>query len=122
MFIPLFSGGFRFSLFLMFTILSLPCAMAAFILYYWNKNSIFNSVLYALPSGALFAETAAVAVNLIIHHTFLFQFAMDITGGILFAILFFKRAKSKSLYAASVFVSMALFYFVLYHREVATWF
>ena len=37
MFIPLFSGEFRFSLFVLFTVLSIPCAIAAFILYYWNK-------------------------------------------------------------------------------------
>ena len=46
MFIPLFSGGFRFSLFVLFTVLSIPCAIAAFILYYWrlchNKWLIFD--------------------------------------------------------------------------------
>ena len=31
-FIPLFSGGFRTSLFILFTICSIPCAIAAFIL------------------------------------------------------------------------------------------
>ncbi len=41
-FIPLFSGGFRRSLFVMFTILSIPCAIAAFILYYWNKDHVLQ--------------------------------------------------------------------------------
>ncbi len=41
MFIPLFSGGFRRSLFVMFTVLSIPCAIAAFILYYLNKDNLF---------------------------------------------------------------------------------
>ena len=59
MFIPLYSGGFRFSLFVLFTVLSIPCAIAAFILYYWNKDCVFNSILYALPVGALIAETIA---------------------------------------------------------------
>lgn len=52
-FIPLFSGGFRTSLFILFTICSIPCAIAAFILYYWNKEHIFNSILYSLPVGAV---------------------------------------------------------------------
>ena len=42
-FIPLFSGGFRTSLFILFTICSIPCAIAAFILYYWNKEHIIFS-------------------------------------------------------------------------------
>ena len=46
-FIPLFSGGFRTSLFILFTICSIPCAIAAFILYYWNKEHIFNSIMEA---------------------------------------------------------------------------
>lgn len=60
MFVPLFSGGFRFSLFVLFTLLSIPCAIAAYILYYWNREYIFNSILYSLPIGALAAEATAI--------------------------------------------------------------
>lgn len=62
MFIPMFSGGFRFGLFILFTVWSIACAIAAFILYYWNREHIFSSVLYSLPVGALFAETIAVFI------------------------------------------------------------
>ena len=90
-FIPLFSGEFRLSLFLMFTILSVPCAVAAFILYYWNKDKTYSSILYALPVGALLAETFAVAVKLILHHNFLFQFIMDLAFVIIFAVSFITK-------------------------------
>ena len=43
LFIPMFSGGFRTSLFVLFTILSIPCGVAAFILYYWNKDNVFKA-------------------------------------------------------------------------------
>ena len=72
-FIPLFSGGFRTSLFILFTICSIPCAIAAFILYYWNKEHIFNSILYSLPVGALAAEAIVIFIYFLGHHTFLFQ-------------------------------------------------
>lgn len=120
-YIPMFSDGFRFSLFLMFTLLSIPCAIAAFVLYYWNRDEFYNSILYALPVGALFAETIATSINLIINHTFLFQFIMDLIGGSIFAVLFFKKSKNKRIYLISVIVCLIIFYFVLYHREVATW-
>lgn len=121
MFIPLFSGGFRFSLFVLFTVLSIPCAIAAFVLYYWNKDNIFNSILYSLPIGALIAETIAISVYLSKYHTFLFQLLMNCVGIVVFGILFFRRAKSRVVYVGSVIVSTLLFYFVLYHGEVSMW-
>lgn len=120
MFIPLFSGGFRLSLFVMFTVLSIPCAIAAFILYYWNKDNIFNSVLYSLPIGALVAETIAITMYFTKYHTFLFQLLMDSVGIIILGILFFRRVKSRSIYAIAFVISTVLFYFVLYHGEVSS--
>lgn len=110
MFIPLFSGGFRFTLFVLFTVLSIPCAIAAFILYYWNRDNLFNSVLYSLPIGALVSEVIAVSMYFLEHHTFLFQLLMDCIGVIAFFLIFFKRAKSKVFYiAASIISSLIIF-------------
>lgn len=120
-FIPLFSGGFRTSLFVLFTVLSIPCGAAAFILYGWNQNNTFNSILYSLPVGALIAETIAISVYFSIYHSFLFQLLMNSVGIIAFGILFFKRANCKAIYAISVILSTLLFYFALYHREVSMW-
>ena len=120
-FIPLFSGGFRTSLFVLFTVLSTPCGIAAFILYYWNKDNAFNSVLYSLPIGALAAETIAISVYLLKYHTFLLQLLMNSVGVIVFGILFSRRVKSKVIFVVSLMLSTLLFYFVLYHREVSMW-
>lgn len=110
MFIPLFSGGFRFSLFVLFTVLSIPCAIAAFILYYWNRDNLFNSVLYSLPIGALVSEVIAVSMYFLEYHTFLFQLLMDSIGIIVFFPIFFKRVKSKTLYIfASIVSSLIIF-------------
>lgn len=111
LFIPMFSGGFRTSLFVMYTVLSIPCGIAAFILYYWNKDNVFNSVLYSLPIGALAAETIAISVYLSKYHTFLLQLLMNSVGIIVFGILFFRRAKSKAIFAVSLILSTLLFLF-----------
>ena len=113
MFIPLFSGGFRLSLFILFAILSIPCAVAAFILYYWNRDSILNSVLYSLPLGALAGEAVAVFVYFFQQHTFLFQLLMDIVGTIIFFLLFIQKAKSKKVFIIS-FVLITLFVYFLF--------
>ena len=110
MFIPLFSGAFRFSLFVLFTVLSIPCAIAAFILYYWNKEHVFNSVLYSLPVGALVAEAITVSIYFLEHHTFLFQLLMDIIGAIVFLFMFYRRVRSKGLYLISVIISSLVFF------------
>lgn len=112
MFIPLFSGGFRFTLFLLFTVLSIPCAIAAFILYYWNRDNLFNSVLYSLPVGALVSEIIAVSMSFPEHSTFLFQLLMDSIGVIAFFPIFFKRAKSKMLYIAASIISSFIFFLI----------
>ncbi len=112
MFIPLFSGGFRKPLFVMFTIFSIPCGIAAFILYYWNKDNLFNSVLYSLPVGALASEAVAVFIYLLKYHTFLFQLLMDIIGVVILGIVFFRKAKSKKLYVISAIISTLIFYFI----------
>ena len=121
MYIPMFSDGFRFSLFIMFTILSIPCAIAAFALYYWNRDKFYNSILYSLPVGALFSETVAIAIKFYMTHTFLFQLLMDGIGTIAFGVLFFRRVKNRYVYLFSIIISFLLFYFILYHREVLTW-
>ena len=112
MFIPLFSGGFRFSLFVMFTVLSIPCAIAAFILYYWNREHIFNSILYSLPIGALVSEVVAVSVYFSEHHTFLFQLLMDSIGTVVFLFMFYKRAKSKVVFLIASVISSFIFYII----------
>ena len=112
MFIPMFSGGFRFSLFVMFTILSIPCAIAAFILYYWNKDSLFNSVLYSLPIGALVSEVIVVSIYFLEHHTFLFQLLMDGIGVIVLFLIFLGKVKSKRLYIMASIISSLVFYFI----------
>ncbi len=91
-FIPLFSGGFRLSLFVLFSVASIPCGIAAFILHYWNRDHVMNSVLYALPVGALGAEAVAVSIYLSKYHTFLFQLLMDSVGVLIFGVLLFKKA------------------------------
>ena len=101
--------------------MSIPCAIAAFVLYYWNRDKFYNSILYSLPVGALFSETVAIAIKFYMTHTFLFQLLMDGIGTIAFGVLFFRRVKNRYVYLFSIIISFLVFYFILYHREVLTW-
>lgn len=110
MFLPSFSGGFRVSLFVTYSILSLPCGIAAFILYFWNREHVFNSILYSLPIGALNAEAVAVLLYLLEHRKFLFQLLMDIIGAVIFLFIFYRKAKSRKVFIIAAIISSFVFY------------
>lgn len=121
LFLPKFSGPFQTGLFMMFTIAAIPCAIAAFILYFWNRDTRWNGVLYALPVGALLAEAIATTVFVCVFHQYLFQVIMDIAGVLIFSLLFWNRTKSKPLYSISIILSTLLFYFLMWHQELTFW-
>jgi len=121
LFIPMFSGGFNTGLFILFTIAAIPCAIAATILYFWNKDRMFNSFLYALPVGALLAEAFATTIFLFAFHRYLFQVLVDIVGAFAFGIIFWKKAKNKILYIFSICITSAIFYFLMWHQELMYW-
>ncbi|MDY3618425.1 hypothetical protein [Agathobaculum sp.] len=106
--------GFQTNLFLLYTLLALACAAISFVLYFWNRDSALNSVLYALPVGGLAAETIGMAVFFFANRTYLFQLLFDLAGGVAFGLLFFRKAKSKPLYAATAAAVAALGYLLFY--------
>ncbi len=120
-FIPKFSGGFNTGLFILFTIAAIPCALAAAILSFWNQDRMYNSILYALPVGALLAEAFATMVFLFAFHQYLFQALMDMAGALVFGRIFWKRAKSKTLYLFSIGMASVMFYFLMWHQELMYW-
>lgn len=112
-FILIFSGSFRLSLFVLFSFLSLPCALAAFILYYWNEKNIFSTLLYSLPVGALIAEAIAIYIYFLEYHSYLFQLLMDIVGAVIFGIYFLYKVKNKKIYLFGIILSTIVFYYIL---------
>ncbi len=114
-FLPRFHNeGFKTGLFLLYSALSVGCGIGAFVLFYWNKNIKANAVLYAMPVGALLAETIAPAVVLIYRSLFLFQFLLDLSAAVALGILFYKRSKSKPVYFVSLCLITAAVYCVIY--------
>lgn len=111
-FVPLFSGGFRASLFVMFSVLSVFCAIVASVLYFWNKDNAFSSVLYALPVGALAAEAVAIMTTLEMP-AYLFQLSMDIAGSVGFFVLFYGRSKNRPVLILSS-IAIALLCYVFF--------
>lgn len=110
-YLPMFdNGGFKTSLFLLYSILSVTCGIGAFALFYWDRNTKISAVLYALPIGALLAEAFATGIYLFQHATFLFQFLMDLFAALSFGLLFHRKTAHKVLYyGAAILVATAVY-------------
>jgi len=114
-FFPQFdNGGFRWNLFQLYSILSLFCGVVGFVLYFWNRDGKIGSILYALPIGALLAETAGVFVCLYNNKTFLFQFVFNALSVILLGLWFYKKSKYKLIYVATCLAVCLAGYFFFY--------
>lgn len=107
--------GFQTNLFLLYTLLALVCSAVSFVLYFWNRDSLANSVLYALPVGGLGAETIGVAAYFLANRTYLFQLLFDLAGFLLFGLLFFRKAKSRPLYVLAA-AAVSLLGYLLFYR------
>lgn len=115
LFLPMFdNGGFQTNLFIAYSVLALVSGVGAFILYYWERPGKFNGILYALPLGALLAETVGTAVYLFSNSTFLFQFLLDLMGVIVLGIICGRRSGSKVVYIIALFAVAAAVYFMIY--------
>ena len=109
------NDGFKTSLFLLYTCLSVGCGVGAFVLFFWERWRKLGAVLYALPVGALMAEAVGVGVYLVKNSTYLFQFLLDALAAVVLGILFYQRNACKAIYTVSVVAVTAAVYFFIYY-------
>lgn len=121
-YIPRFSneGRFQTDLFIVYSILSVACGMGSFVLYFWNRQNVFNSFLYALPASGMLAEAVACLIVLYNSRMLLAQTIFDVAFGLLFAIGLYKKAYNKILYIGSVVIVAALVFLLVYKPFLLT--
>lgn len=107
-------GQFQTSLFLVYSVLSVACGIGSYVLYFWNRQNVFNSFLYALPAGGLLAEAAACLVVLCNRHMLLAQTIFDLAVGLAFGIGMYRKAYHKMLYIGTVIAAGALVFLLVY--------
>lgn len=107
-------GQFQTNLFLVYSVLSVACGIGSYVLYFWNRQNVFNSFLYALPAGGMLAEAAACLVVLCNRHMLLAQTIFDFAVGLAFGIGMYRKAYHKMLYIGTVIAVGALVFFLVY--------
>ncbi len=121
-YIPRFSneGRFQTDLFIVYSILSVACGIGSFVLYFWNRQNVFNSFLYTLPASGMLAEAAACLIVLCNSRMLLAQTIFDVAFGLLFGIGLYKKAYNKILYIGSVVIVAALVFLLVYKPFLLT--
>lgn len=106
-------GQFQTDLFIVYSILSVACGIGSFVLYFWNRQNVFNSFLYALPASGMLAEAVACLIVLYNGRMLLAQTIFDIVFGLLFGIGLYRKAYNKLVYIGTVItVAVSVFLFV----------
>lgn len=107
-------GQFQTDLFLIYSVLSLVCGIGSYILYYWNKDNLVSSALYALPVSGMLAEAIGCLFVLINRHMLLGQTLFDVLFALLFGVTFYRRANNKVLYFITIGIVTALVFLLIY--------
>lgn len=107
-------GQFQTDLFIVYSILSVVCGIGSFILYFWNRQNVFNSFLYALPTSGMLAEAVACLIVLYNNHMLLAQTIFDIVFGLLFGIGFYRKTYNKMFYIGTVIIVAVLVFLFIY--------
>lgn len=121
-YIPRFSneGQFQTDLFIVYSILSAACGIGSFVLYFWNRQNVFNSFLYALPASGMLAEAAACLIVLCNSRMLLAQTIFDIVFGLLFGIGLYGKAYNKLFYIGTVIIVAVLVFLLVYKPFLLT--
>lgn len=107
-------GQFQTNLFLVYSVLSVACGIGSYVLYFWNRQNVFNSFLYALPASGMLAEAAACLFVLCNRHMLLAQTIFDLAVGLAFGIGMYRKAYHKMIYIGTVIAVGALVFFLVY--------
>lgn len=113
-FVERFSGEFPTMLFLAYSAMSLVCGIGSGILYFWNKETPFGSVLCALPPSGMLAEAIGCLLVLLKRRMLLGQTIFDFVFAAVFGILLYRKANCKILYFVTLTLVTALVFCVIY--------
>lgn len=107
-------GQFQTNLFIVYSALSVVCGIGSFILYFWNRQNVFNSFLYALPAAGMLAEAAACLFVLYNRHMLLAQTLFDFAVGLAFGVGMYRKAYHKIHYIGTMIAVGVLVFFLVY--------
>lgn len=75
--------------------ISALCGLVAFVLFYWNKKTIFSSVLYALPVAGMLVDTINNCMKFYYSQTNLVNSILCVVGFVIMLVVLFRKSNKK---------------------------
>lgn len=93
--------------------ISALCGLVAFVLFYWNKKTIFSSVLYALPVAGMLVDTINNCMKFYYSQTNLVNSILCVVGFIIMLVVLFRKSNKKGVFVL-VLIVVSLVGFILF--------
>lgn len=89
------------------------CGLVAYVLFYWNKKTVWGSVLYALPVAGMLVDTINNCMKFYYSHTNLANSILGIIFLLIMFVVLFKKVDKKGIFVF-VLIVVALIGFILF--------
>lgn len=89
------------------------CGLVAYVLFYWNKKTVFGSALYALPVAGMLVDTINNCIKFYYSHTNLANSILGVVCLLIMLVVLFKKANKKGAFLLTLIV-VALVGFLLF--------
>lgn len=109
-----FSGEFPTALFIAYSVMALVCGIGSYILYFWNKENLFSSLLCALPASSMLAEAIACSIVLWKQKILLGQTLFDFIFAVILGVLLYCKAENRILFFFTLIIATAATFFLIY--------
>lgn len=109
-----FSGEFPTALFIAYSVMALVCGIGSYILYFWNKENLFSSLLCALSASGMLAEAIACSIVLWKQKILLGQTLFDFIFAVILGVLLYCKAENRILFFFTLVIATAATFFLIY--------
>lgn len=93
--------------------ISVLCGLVAFVLFYWNRKTIFSNVLYALPVAGMLVDTVNNCMKFYYSRTNLANSILGVAGLVIMLVVLFRKAKKKGVFVLALMI-VSLVGFVIF--------
>lgn len=93
--------------------ISALCGIVAYILFYWNKKTIFSNILYALPVAGMLVDTINNCMKFYYSQTNLANSILGVVGLVIMLIVLLKKTNKKEIFVLTLIV-VSLVGFILF--------
>lgn len=111
------TGFIQWSHLIFWTSISVLCGIVAYVLYYWNKDTKFSSILYALPVAGMLIDTVNNCLKFYYSRIQLVSSILDILFLGILAVILIKKSKNKIVFIITAIIIAIIGNFTIFPQS-----